>query len=175
MDYYQQDQIFPFVIRKESTPHIAKQIFLSLNQDAMGKCRLVSNAWKGFIDCHTPFWEKVPAHLYIRAAKEGRLDVCHLIIQHGQNKNPADDHSTPLHWAANEGHFEVCRLIIDNVQDKTQLIIGVRRPCTWPQAEDTLKFVALSLKMFKIRTQLKTMVILLCTWLQLKNTWKFVA
>ena len=68
-----------------------------------------------FIDCHTPFWEKVPAHLYIRAAKEGS----HLIIQHGQNKNPADDHNnTPLHWAANEGHLEVCRLIIANVQDK---------------------------------------------------------
>ena len=106
MDCYQQDQIFPFVIRNESTLHIAKEIFQSLNKDDMGKCRLVSNDWKGFVDCRTQFWEKVPTHLYIRAAKEGRLDVCHLIIQHGQNKNPADDHNnTPLHWAANEGHL----------------------------------------------------------------------
>ena len=119
MDCYQQDQVFPFVIRKESTPHIAEKIFQSLDQNAMKKCRLVSHVWKGFIDCHTTLWGKVPTDLYIRAAKEGRLNVCRLIIQNNQNKNPADDdNNTPLHSAAEEGNLEICRLIIENVQDK---------------------------------------------------------
>ena len=100
MDCCQQDQIFPFVIRKESTPHIAKQIFLSLNQNDLAKCRLVSSVWKGFIDYKTPLWGKVPTHKYTRAAKEGRLNICHLIIENVQDKNPADEHKlTPLHLA----------------------------------------------------------------------------
>ena len=103
MDCYQQEQIFPFVIRKESTPHIAKQIFLSLNQNDLAKCRLVSSVWKGFIDSHTPLWGRIPTHRYLMAAKEGRLDVCRLIIQSIQDKNPADPsepNRTLLHWAA---------------------------------------------------------------------------
>ena len=87
MDCYQQHQIFPFVIRKESTSHIPKQIFLGLNQNDLAKCRLVSSIWKGFIDCKTQLWDKVPTHRYTRAAKEGRLNVCRLIIENVQESS----------------------------------------------------------------------------------------
>ena len=67
MDCYQQ---FPFIIRRVSTLHIAKQIFLNLDQNDMAKCRLVSKVWKGFMDHNTPLWGKVPTHRYIMAAKK---------------------------------------------------------------------------------------------------------
>ena len=90
-------QEFPFVIRGESAPHIAYQIFQSLDQNTLAKCRLVSNVWKGFVDCQTSLWEKVPTDLYINAAREGRLNICRLLIQNGQNKNPANTYGgTPF-------------------------------------------------------------------------------
>ena len=119
-------QEFPFFIRGESAPHITYQIFQSLDQNILAKCRLVSNVWKGFVDCQTSLWEKVPTHLYIEAAGEGRLNICRLLIQNGQNKNPANQNgATPLHYAALKGHLEICRLIIENVQEKNPANQGV--------------------------------------------------
>merc|ERR1712038_2024581 len=125
-------QEFPFVIRGESAPHITYQIFQSLDQNTLAKCRLVSNIWKGFVDYQTSLWGKVPIHLYISAAREGRLNICRLIIQNGQNKNPADeDGRTPLHSAASTGHLEICRLIIENFQNKNPADLTERTPLHW--------------------------------------------
>ena len=53
------------------------------------------------------------------AAHQGHLEVCRLIMEACQDKNPAaDDGSTPLHVAAHQGHLEVCSLIIDAIDNK---------------------------------------------------------
>ena len=55
------------------------------------------------------------------AAREGdgNLQVCHLIMDDVQNKNPADHQGwTLLHEAAKRVQHKVCHLIMANVQDK---------------------------------------------------------
>ena len=49
----------------------------------------------------------------------GNLDVCRLIIENVEDKNPADVRGdTPLHEATIFLHLDVCRLIVKNVKDK---------------------------------------------------------
>merc|ERR1719295_2243921 len=61
-------------------------------------------------DTHTPLHD---------AAKNGQLEICRLIIENIEEKNPHDAcGNTPLLCAVMEGHLEVCRLIIDHVEDK---------------------------------------------------------
>ena len=50
------------------------------------------------------------------AAMRGQLEMCKLILEMVDNKNPRTPHAiygkwTPLDWAEESGHFEVCRLI----------------------------------------------------------------
>ena len=50
------------------------------------------------------------------AAMRGQLEMCKLILEMVDNKNPRTHHAiygkwTPLDWAEENGHFEVCRLI----------------------------------------------------------------
>jgi len=69
---------------------------------------------------------ETPLH---RAARGGWLDICRLIIDMVDNKNPVKSKEngspypscTPLHVAAEFGHIEVCQLIIDKVQDQSRL------------------------------------------------------
>ena len=56
-------------------------------------------------------------------AINGNLDICQLILEKVNNKNPAiavgcQSGWTPLHFAARYGHIDICRLIIANVDDK---------------------------------------------------------
>ena len=59
---------------------------------------------------------KTPLHY---AAEEGHLEVCQLLLERCEDKNPADgDGWTPLHEAADGGHLEVCCLILEKCDDK---------------------------------------------------------
>ena len=59
---------------------------------------------------------RTPLHI---AAKKGRKEVCKLILEHIEDKNPKDiTGDTPFHIAAKKGYFEICELIIQNIQDK---------------------------------------------------------
>ena len=54
-----------------------------------------------------------------KAAEDGHLSICQLIIENSENKNPTDRYGlTPLHLAAENGHLSICELIINNVSDK---------------------------------------------------------
>ena len=53
------------------------------------------------------------------AAYNNCLNLCQVIIEELQDKNPGDsDGATPLHYAALRGHLEICQLISTSVQDK---------------------------------------------------------
>ena len=55
-------------------------------------------------------------HTLQTAADNGNLDMCRLIIEKVDNKNPVSNNGdTPLHKAAKFGHLEICRLIIANI------------------------------------------------------------
>ena len=57
-----------------------------------------------------------PLHM---AAGKGHLEVCCLIMENLQNKNPVNGNGdTPLHRAASGGHTDVCRLILGEVNHK---------------------------------------------------------
>ena len=61
------------------------------------------------------------------AASNNHLNLCQVIIEQLQNKNPGDSlHlTTPLHYAALRGHFKICKLIMKSVQDKNpRSIVG---------------------------------------------------
>merc|ERR1712126_167237 len=61
--------------------------------------------------------EETPMHW---AAVEGNLEICQILIDTMEDKNPGDwDQVTPLHLAAQKGHLEVCRMITSNVEDKS--------------------------------------------------------
>ena len=53
------------------------------------------------------------------AAQSGRLDMAHLLVDYGADKNANGmDGETPLHSAAGEGHVEVARFLIEQQADK---------------------------------------------------------
>ena len=53
------------------------------------------------------------------ATQNGHLEVCQLILENVQEKNPKDNEGkTPLHYAAQNGYSNVCRLILENVLEK---------------------------------------------------------
>ena len=46
------------------------------------------------------------------------IDICKLIYERIQDKNPSDKNGwTPLHSAARNGDLQICKLIIDNVNN----------------------------------------------------------
>ena len=107
---------FPFVIRGEFTPHIAKSIFGLLDKQTMAKSRQVSKTWRRFVDDHTRLWRDVTQLQFVKAAGNGRHDICKLIIGQAENKNPANSWGwTPFHQAAVQGCIDICRLIMHNV------------------------------------------------------------
>ena len=59
----------------------------------------------------------------LRAASKGHLEVCKLIFQNLQDKNPTTIEGTPLHLAAQEGHLEVCKLFMDNIKDSSPDVV----------------------------------------------------
>ena len=52
-----------------------------------------------------------------KAAENGFLNTCHLIILYTNDKNPENLMGiTPLYVAALKGHISICQLIIENIQ-----------------------------------------------------------
>ena len=52
------------------------------------------------------------------AAKYGHKNICKLIMNNIEDKNPKDiSWTTPLHEAARIGHVQVCKIIIDELSD----------------------------------------------------------
>ena len=130
---------FPVVIGKEYTPHVASTIFKLLDYKELVKSRAVSSAWRDVVDSKTSLWTD-PEH-YLRAASEGRLDICQKIIERVDNKNPSvklhtrwqaamqnQEYVSPLHIAANGGHIDICRLIMSNLVDKNPENAGGKTP-----------------------------------------------
>ena len=57
-----------------------------------------------------------PFHI---AAYNNHLNLCKVIIEQLQDKNPGNIYGvTPLHYAAMRGHLRICTLIMKSVQDK---------------------------------------------------------
>ena len=53
------------------------------------------------------------------AAISGHLDICSLILDQVEEKNPKDIYGeTPLHYAAINGHLDICHLIFYMVDDR---------------------------------------------------------
>ena len=74
----------------------------------------------------------------MRAVKDNRLDICQLIVEHAQDKNPKDRFGyTTLHEAARNGHLDICRLIMDHVERRTQRMMMGTLPCMMLQREVT--------------------------------------
>ena len=108
-------------------PHLGVRIFkISSNKDLVN-CKMVSRSWYHFIVNQKFYNQKVyyenlqkdvdqygytPLH---KAAGNGNLQKCKLIIDHVENKNPTNtmDGWTPLHFAALNGHLDVCKLITE--------------------------------------------------------------
>ena len=133
--YWETQQSFPFLVKGKCTPHVTDQIFQLLDQNTMAKCRLVAKDWKIFVNHRTSLWGLVSTGKYMKAVEEGRLDMCRLIVQKAESKNPHQkiiigwEYSgrkrkaarlflTPLHMAADKGHYDICRLLVKNIQNK---------------------------------------------------------
>jgi hypothetical protein len=64
------------------------------------------------------------------AARHGHLEVCTLIIDQMDDKNPkmGEFLDTPLHGAALNGNLYICKLIVDNIYDKSPRDCNKRTP-----------------------------------------------
>ena len=69
-------ELFPFSIQGQFVYHIAQTIFTCMDKNNRLKCRQVSTEWKQCIDTKTNLWSGVSTLNYIKAAEEGRLDIC---------------------------------------------------------------------------------------------------
>ena len=74
----------------------------------------------GHLTGHTPLhW----------AALNGYRDMCELLIQNIEDKNPRNIEGwTPLHFAAKEGYFDICQLIASHLEDKNPATDGGTTP-----------------------------------------------
>ena len=88
---------FPVVIGREFTPHLASTIFNLLDKQELMKSRLVSSVWKEVVDSRTNLW--TDPELYGKAAKEGNLNLCQMIIENVDNKNPSFRKLGPHSWS----------------------------------------------------------------------------
>ena len=69
-------ELFPFSIQGQFVYHIAQTIFTCMDKNNRLKCRQVSTEWKQCIDTKTNLWSGVSTLNYIKAAEEGRIDIC---------------------------------------------------------------------------------------------------
>ena len=84
-----------------------------------------------------------PLHV---AAFHGHLEVCRLIMEACQDKNPGEGWGsgwTPLHGAAENGHLEVCSLIIDAIDNKNPPALNGYTPLHSAAQEGHLEVVRL--------------------------------
>ena len=120
---------FPLIIGGQFTPHIASTIFNLLNKRELRKSRTVSSTWKDVVDSRTTLW--TDPELYRKAAAEGNLELCQMMIEKVDIKNPIlQNGESPLHVAAAMGHIEICPLILDYLEDKNPKNDVVKRPST---------------------------------------------
>ena len=130
------DEEFPFVIRRQFTPYIAWKIFRNLDKNTLVKCRAVSTTWKFIIDYHSNLWRDVSRARYQEAARNGRIDICRLIIDNRENKNPKGKRGlTILHHAAGHGLQDICTLIMDRVDNKNPSDVFGITPLHWAASE----------------------------------------
>jgi len=120
---------FPFVINGVAEKDIETLFFASMadfDVRTLLKLRLVSNRFKDAIDLThgKKLWGQ---QSLMKAVKDNRLDICKLIVEHAQDKNPIDYEEHPLsclwrntilHEAAKRGHLHICQLIMDHVEEK---------------------------------------------------------
>ena len=116
-------------------PHLGEAFFKISSKKDLVKCKMVSRSWYRFIinqkfynqkvyyenlQKEVDFFGNTPIY---SAVKDGDLQKCKLIIDHVENKNPANTFGeTPLHYAAAVGHLDICKLIIERVEDKNPAI-----------------------------------------------------
>ena len=67
-----------------------------------------------------------------RAALNGRIEICQLLIKYIKNKHPIDRFGrTPFHFASINGHFEICQTLgvsrIKDFDQNTSLHIAVQK------------------------------------------------
>ena len=77
--------------------------------------------------CETISADRKQIKLFANAAELGFLEICQILIDHLENKNPMNlGGYTPLHEAARYGYFEICMLIIETLIDKNpKSILGI--------------------------------------------------
>jgi ankyrin repeat protein len=124
--------------------HIGEGIFKKLSNKSLAKCRTVDEAWEHFISNEKFYKQRVkyetiqkekdeigrtPLH---RAAEDGKLSECKMIIDHVENKHPKNGYgTTALHLAAQNGHLSVCQLIVANVENKNPGDVDGWTPLHW--------------------------------------------
>ena len=139
------DDHFPFVIYGVSEEDIVILIFAlvaTFDTATLLRLRSVSKRWRDAIDSRTKLWSRVSLR---RAVLDNRIDICKLIVEYADEKNPAGSAGgsmgytlPPLHVAAFSGQTEIFRLIFDKVDDKnpkdrkgrTPLHFAARDNCT---------------------------------------------
>ena len=130
------EQSFPFVIGGQYTPHVALKVFSAADKETLLKCRTVSKVWRDFVDNKTDLWGQMPPDNYVEAVRQGKLDICQLVINStAKAKNPDIRGLTPLHHAALKGHFDICKMIIENTDDKNPRDNNGSTPLHWAARE----------------------------------------
>ena len=93
------------------------------------------------------------------AAENGFLEICEMLMENMNEKNPKNNASrTPLHLAAEKGHFEVCRLIVENVQCDHDLKKNNGYPCEINHI-DHYRFTPLHIAAMKGHLQICNLII----------------
>ena len=114
-----QPKVFPFVIKNESVPDIAKKIFNLLDHKTLLKVRVVSTEWKDEVDQETSLWSDISQDTYLKAVRQERMDIIRNLVDYAQDPNPANEGGfTLLHVAAFLGRAEVCKLLLDHCAEK---------------------------------------------------------
>ena len=86
--------------------------------------------FKYWVDAETSLWSRMSLHRAVQ--DEENLEICRLIIENVEEKNPEDKRGrTPIRYAVDRGHLEICRLIIENVEDKNPKDDNGRTPLHW--------------------------------------------
>ena len=97
-------------------PHIAEQIFESIDTPGLIECRKVSETWK--VLAENVLIKRWKGKM-IEACKSGETKVVQLLLEYCNSEeiglNTRDEHGrTSFMWACWNGHKDVVQLLLDN-------------------------------------------------------------
>ena len=106
--------------RRDNVPHIPEAVFAMLDQKSLTTARLVSHAWRTFVDENSPLWGRINTDQTQEVAKAGRVDIMSKVL----SRNPSADITPAYILAVERGDVELVKIFLSSLENKNPINEG---------------------------------------------------